>query len=69
MIKCGLLTRYDQEYFMSPSPIPMDKRHRLMYLVISLNEKCVEKFLDCLSQTAVDYAPHDYLLKKIQSGM
>ena len=54
---------------MSPSHIPMEKRHKLTCLVISLNEECVEKFLDCLSQTAVDYAPHDYLLKKIQSGM
>ena len=69
MIKHGLLTRFDQEYFMSTSHIPMEKRHRLMCLVVSLNENCVEKFLDCLSQTAVEYAPHDDLLNKIQSGM
>ena len=41
------------------------RQQKFMCLVISLNENYMEKFLDCLSQTAVEYVPHDELFKKI----
>ena len=53
---------------MSPAHTSLEKQNKLTTLVLSLQEDCADKFVDCLSQTA-DYAPHDTLLKKIQSGM
>ena len=69
LIAHGLVTRFDQEYFMNPSHIPSEKQLKLMCLVISLNEKCVEKFLRCLSNTADEYSPHGELLEKILNGI
>ena len=68
LISHGLLTRSDHDYFTSKVHTHAEKLERLTCLVVSLNEDCVEKFLDCLSKTA-DYAPHDSLLKKINNGM
>ena len=68
LLTCGLLTRSDSEYFISSAHTTVEKQQRLTCLAISLNEECVEKFLKCLSQTAVEYAPHSSLLEKIQKG-
>ena len=69
MIAHGLITRGDQDYFTSTNYIlPLEKQERLMFLVISLDEKYVEKFLACLSETD-EYAPHGDLLTVIQKGM
>ena len=69
LIAHGLVTRFDQEYFMSPQHTSSEKQLRLMCLVISLNEKCVEKFLQCLSQTVGECCLHGELLKKIYTGI
>ena len=65
LTKHGLVTRFDLEYFTSSSHTSVEKQRKLMCLAISLNEKCVEKFLECLSQTVGEYAPHGELLEKI----
>ena len=67
LIKHGLITRHDNDYFISQAYTNVEKQSKLTCLVVSLHEDCIDKFVDCLSQTA-DYAPHDTLLKKIQSG-
>ena len=69
LMKHGLISRLDQDYFMNQTHTDMEKQNRLTCLVVSLNEECADKFLECLSQSAVDYAPHGTLLKKIQSDM
>ena len=67
LTKHGLVTRFDLEYFTSSYYTSVEKQHRLMCLAISLNEKCVEKFLECLSQTS-NLAPHGELLEKIHNS-
>ena len=67
LIKHGLINRHDNEYFMNPVHTSVEKQCKLTTLVVSLNEDCVDKFVDCLSQTS-DFAPHDTLLKTIQSS-
>lgn len=69
LIKRGLINKTDHEYFLNSLHTPTDKRSKLIFLIISLPESCVEKFLDCLSQTSHDYAPHGSLLEKIRDGM
>ena len=68
MITHGLVTSHDKAYFYNPYHNSVEKQHKLMCLVLSLNEDCVEKFLECLSQTS-DYAPHGTLLEKIRNSM
>ena len=68
MLKHALITRADQEYLICQYHTSSMRQQKFMCLVISLNENYVEKFLDCLSQTAVEYVPHDELLKKIRNG-
>ena len=69
LIAHGLVTRLDQEYFMSPFHTSVEKQLKLMCLVISLNEECVEKFLECLSQTVGEHPLHGELLEKIHNGI
>ena len=68
LIKHGLISCHDNDYFMSPAHTSVEKQCKLTTLIASLNEDCADKFIDCLSQTS-DFAPHDALLKTIQSGM
>ena len=69
LIAHRLVTRFDQEYFMSALHTSSEKQLKLMCLVISLNEKCVEKFLQCLSQTVGEHPLHGELLEKICKGI
>ena len=68
LIQHGLITRHDNDYFIHHSYTNAEKQSKLTCLVVSLNEDYVDKFLDCLSQTS-NFAPHDTLWNKIQSGM
>ena len=68
LTKHGLVTRFDLEYFTHSSYTSVEKQRKLMCLAISLNEKCVEKFLECLSQTVGEYPLHGELLEKIRNG-
>jgi len=68
LISYGLITPSDQGYFYSLAPTYVEKLQKLTCLIVSLNEECVEKFLECLSETSY-YAPHSSLFEKISSGM
>ena len=65
LISHGLLTLEQQEYLNHPQRTSFEKRQRLCEVLLRLNEECVKKFLQCLSETS-DYAPHEQLLNKIQ---
>ena len=65
MIQYGLLTKAQQEYLSSPANTSFAKGQKLCTIVLSFDESCVEKFLQCLSETS-HYEPHRELLQKIR---
>ena len=61
----GLLTKAQQEYLSSPANTPCAKRQNLCTIMLFFDESCVEKFLQCLSESS-HYEPHRELLQKIR---
>ena len=66
LISHGLLTPNQRDYLTHPLRTPAEMKQELCGILLNLNEKCVKKFLQCLSETS-DYDPHKQLLSKIQS--
>ena len=65
MMNYGLLTREQQEYLCNPAHTPCAKGRKLCTIILSFNESCVKKFIQCLAETS-DYEPHRELLQKIR---
>ena len=65
LISHGLLNRAQQEYLAHRFHTLAEKQQELRGILLTLNESCVKKFLQCLSETS-DYEPHKQLLRKIQ---
>lgn len=61
----GLLTPEQREYLNHSVFTATQKQQKLCGVLLRLNEKCVKKFLQCLSETS-SYDPHKQLLTKIQ---
>ena len=66
LISHGLLTPNQRDYLTHPLRTPAETKQELCGILLSLNERSVKKFLQCLSETS-DYDPHKQLLNKIQS--
>ena len=67
MVKYGLLTSNEHQYFLHPYHTPNDKQNKLTCIAVTASEDGVEKFLLCLEETR-HYEPHETLLKKIRDG-
>lgn len=67
MVKNGLLSSSQHQYFLNPYHTTNDKQNKLTCIAVTINEDCVERFLKCLEETS-DYEPHETLLKKIRDG-
>ena len=67
MVKNGLLTPSQHQYFLNPYHTFNDKQNKLTCIAVTANEECVEKFLLCLQETSY-YKPHETLLKRIRDG-
>ena len=67
MVKNGLLSSSQHQYFLNPYHTTYDKQNKLTCIAVTLNEDCVERFLQCLQETS-EYEPHETLLKKIRIG-
>ena len=65
LISCGLLTLEQQDYLIHPNLTSFEKQQKLCGILLRLDEECVKKFLQCLSETS-SYGPHEQLLKKIR---
>ena len=65
MVQYGLLTRDQQDYLSNPIYTACAKGQKLCTIILSFNEGCVEKFLQCLTETSY-YEPHRELLQKIR---
>ena len=46
----------------------IEKQNKEAHLVVTLEEEFVEMFLQCLSQSTADCAPHGTLWKRIYKG-
>ena len=66
MVQKGLLTLDQQQDLSNPLHTPINKRQKLCSIILSLDNSCVEDFLQCLSETS-DYAPHKELLQNIRT--
>ena len=66
LISHGLLTPNQREHLTHPLRTSAETKQELCGILLSLDERCVKKFLQCLSETS-DYNPHKQLLNKIQS--
>ena len=66
LISHGLLTPNQRDYLTHPLRTPAETKQELCGILLRLNERCVKKFLQCLSETS-HYDPHKLLLNKIQS--
>ena len=67
MVKHGLLTSSEHQYFLNPYHTSNDKQNKLTCIAVTASEEGVEKFLLCLEETC-HYEPHETLLKKIRDG-
>ena len=65
LISYGLLTTKQQSDLTYSHYSPFEKQQILREIILQLNEKCVKKFLQCLSETS-SYDPHKQLLDKIR---
>ena len=65
LISHGLLTPEQQDDLIDPNLNSSKKRQKLCEILLRLNEECVKKFLQCLSETS-SYSPHEQLLNKIR---
>lgn len=65
MVKYGLLTQGQQDYLSNPVHTSTTKKNKLCSIILALDDNCVKKFLQCLSETS-DYDPHKQLLHKIR---
>ena len=65
LISHGLLTPKQRDYLTHPLHMSAEKQQELCGILLRLNEKCVKKFLQSLSETG-HYDPHKQLLNKIQ---
>ena len=64
LVSNGLVTLHDQQCLSNPVYTDVQKQHKLAFLIVSLKEDCVKKFLQCLSETR-DYEPHNTLFEKL----
>ena len=64
LVSHGLLTPTQQEYLTNPLHTLTKKKQELCGILLRLNEKCVKKFLQSLSETS-NFDPHMQLLNKI----
>ena len=64
LISYGLLTPKQLADLTHPQHTTFEKQQILRGIILQLNEKCVKKFLQCLSETS-SYDPHKQLLDKI----
>ena len=65
LISHGLLTPEQRDCITHPLHTPAKKQEELSRILLNMNERCVKKFLQSLSETS-DYDPHKQLLNKIQ---
>ena len=65
LISHGLLTPKQRDYLTNPLHTSAEKQQELCGILLTLNEKCVKKFLQSLSETG-HYDPHKQLLNRIQ---
>ena len=65
LMSYGLVTPEQQEYLTHIAYTPTDKKQKLCYILLGLDENDVKKFLQCLSETS-NHEPHKQLLEKIQ---
>ena len=64
MIQEGLLTPHQQQYLSSVCHTASEKQQKLCSIVLELPESCVDKFINCLSETS-DYEPHKQLYDEL----
>ena len=64
MVQEGLVTPDQQQYLSIPYHTPGMKQQKLCSIVIELPESCVDKFINCLSETS-NYEPHKQLYDKL----
>ena len=67
MVKNGLLSSSQHQDLLNPYHTSNAKKHQLTCIIVTLDEDCVEKFLQCLEETS-HYEPHETLLKKIRNS-
>ena len=64
MVQKGLVTPDQQQYLSSPYHTTSEKQQKLCCIVLELPESCVDKFINCLSETS-NYEPHKQLHDKL----
>ena len=64
MVQEGLVTPDQQQYLSNPYHTTGIKQQKLYSIVLELPESCVDKFINCLSETS-NYEPHKQLYDKL----
>ena len=70
MVSKKLLTVEQYRYCCNPHVVLAEKQQTLGFIISTISEDCVEKFLNCLAKTGKSFKPHNDLLDIIrtQSG-
>jgi len=67
MVSRKLLTVEQFRYCRSRHVTLSEKQQTLGFIITTISEDCVEKFLQCLEKTGRSYKPHSELLTKIKT--
>ncbi|XP_065900738.1 uncharacterized protein [Dysidea avara] len=67
MVSRNLLTPEQYRYCYNRHILLPEKQQTLGFIVTTISEDCVEKFLQCLEKTGRSYQPHSELLAKIKT--
>ena len=64
MVQESIVSPDQQQYLSSPNHTTCEKQQKLCSIVLELPESCVDKFINCLSETS-NYEPHKQLYDEL----